>query len=290
MDYDVAFRIFPISGQDLHLLGFSLGDNFYVNSSMAFGARSSCRIFEMFARVMEWAFRKRTNWPFVTHYLDDFFFAHRSYVGCATLMHTFEELCNFVGAPLSSSKTVGPSTCLTFLGLSLDTVSQVVSIPSEKKTEAIILIECFLVFDTRKITVKRLQQITGKLQFVTKGVLVGRAFLRRLYDLLKTVQKVHGVAPNPKHHIKLLAGTIKDLKMWLQFLTNGKDENIIKNREVPFMHFLSSPHGPELFMDAAGAANLGIGFAFREHWGYACWPVVSLVKRDQVLHCLNCAQ
>ena len=58
MDYDVAFRIFPISGQDLHLLGFSLGENFYVNSSMAFGDHSSCRIFETFTTVMEWAFRK----------------------------------------------------------------------------------------------------------------------------------------------------------------------------------------------------------------------------------------
>ena len=136
-----------------------------------------------------------------------------------------------MGALLSASKTEGPSTCLTFLRLSLDRVSQVVSIPSEKIAEAIILIECFLVFDTRKITVKRLQQITGKLQFVTKGVPVGRAFLRRLYDLLKSVQKVHRVAPNPKHHVKLSAGAIKDLKMWLQFLTNGKDENMI-NKEA----------------------------------------------------------
>ena len=51
---------------------------------------------------------------------------------------------------------------------------------------------------------------------------------------------------NPKHHIKLSAGAIKDLKMWFQFLTNQESEIIVKNREVPFLHFMNSPHRPEL--------------------------------------------
>ena len=141
MDYDSTFRIFPISGQDLHLLGFTLGEDYFINSSMAFEARSSCRIFETFATAMDWSFQRKTNWPFITHYLDDFFFAHGNYVGCATLMHTFKELCSFVGSPLSPDKPVSPTMCLTFLGLTFHMINQVVTIPSEKIGEAIILIE-----------------------------------------------------------------------------------------------------------------------------------------------------
>ena len=52
-----------------------------------------------------------------------------------------------------------------------------------------------------------------------------------------------------------------------------------KNREVPFLHFMNSPHGPELFVHAAGVPNLEIGFAFREHWGYAGWFVTFFVQK-----------
>ena len=113
-DFDSAFRLLPVSAADLPILGFTLDDAFYINSTMAFRARSSCRIFETFAMAIEWAFRTGTGWTAVTHYLDDFFLAHHTYEGCASLMDSFQQLTDFVGAPLSPDKTVGPVQILTF--------------------------------------------------------------------------------------------------------------------------------------------------------------------------------
>ena len=125
MDYDSAFRIFPISGLDLHLLGFTLENEYYINSSMVFGARSSCRIFETFTTAMEWALIQRSGWHICTHYLDDFFLARGTYPECTEFMDTFQGLCDHVGAQLSPAKTEGPCTKLTFLSLQVDTVLQV---------------------------------------------------------------------------------------------------------------------------------------------------------------------
>ena len=52
VDYDSAFRLFPIIVDDLCLLGFTLNDRYYINSSMAIGSCSSCKIFEEFAVAM----------------------------------------------------------------------------------------------------------------------------------------------------------------------------------------------------------------------------------------------
>ena len=140
MDNDSAFRIFPISGLDLHLLGFILENEFYINSSMAFGARSSCRIFETFATAMEWALIQRSGWCTCIHYLDDFFLARGTYPECTAFMDTFQKLCDYVGAQLSPAKTERPYTKFTFLNLQVDTVLQVVSILNGKLHEALDMI------------------------------------------------------------------------------------------------------------------------------------------------------
>ena len=123
MDYDYAFRIFPISGLDFHLLGFTLDDMYYINSSMASGAWSSCRIFETFATAMEWALAQRTSWRKCTHYLDNFFLARGTYPECAAFIDAFQCLSNYVGIKLSPVKSKGSCIKLTFLGLLLDMVS-----------------------------------------------------------------------------------------------------------------------------------------------------------------------
>lgn len=46
----------------------------------------------------------------------------------------------------------------------------------------------------RKVTLRELQSLTGLLNFMCSVVLLGRAFLRRLFDLTKGVCRPH-------HHI-----------------------------------------------------------------------------------------
>ena len=61
VDFDAAFRNFPVLLQQLSVLSFTLDDKYFINSSMAFGARSSCKIFEEFATAIQWALEKETK-------------------------------------------------------------------------------------------------------------------------------------------------------------------------------------------------------------------------------------
>ena len=131
-DFDAAFHLIPISGLDLNLLGFTLDGNFFVNSSLAFGARSSCCLFEVFSTSIQFALVQWTGWDTALHYLDDFLLARGSYAECARYMAAFESLTEFVGAPLSLGKREGPATKLTFFGIEIDTVKQVIEIPVQK--------------------------------------------------------------------------------------------------------------------------------------------------------------
>ena len=80
--------------------------------------------------------------------------------------------------PVAEEKLEGPSVCLTFLGIELDTRRMIRHLPSNKLTESEGLIRDWL---PRKICmickVKELQSLVGKLQQACKVVCPDRTFL-----------------------------------------------------------------------------------------------------------------
>ena len=158
---------------------------------MAFGSQSSCWIFEAFSCALEWVLKQQSGQNSICHYLDDFLLAHSTYEGCAELMTDLQELTEFIGALLAPEKTEGPVTKLVFLGLTLDTIKLTISTPLTKQAKALQLIEAVFTAKQKHVTVKILQQIAGKLQFVSKGLPSGRAFLCRIYNLMMTALPKH---------------------------------------------------------------------------------------------------
>lgn len=153
------------------------------------------------------ALEYKSNLTDVIHYLDDFLFAgtHGS-TNCQYLIDQFQGLCQLLGVPLSKEKT---STCVSFLGLGIDTVKQSIFVPSDKVVE---LHEHIMeVQDKKKITLKQLQSLSGSLAFITEALPAGSAFSCRLYGLMSGASK-------PNHLIRLSRGIQYDLQMWLTFL------------------------------------------------------------------------
>ena len=65
-----------------------------------------------------------------THYLDDFLTAGPAHSNqCAYNLQTALAVCRSLGLPLHTGKCIGSSTCLTVLGIELDSVQQVASLP-----------------------------------------------------------------------------------------------------------------------------------------------------------------
>ena len=69
-------------------------------------------------------------------------------------------------------KTVWGMVIIVFLGILFDTLNQTVSIPVDKCAKAVDLL--MDVIGSRTVTVLKLQQLTGLLNFISTGVVPGR--------------------------------------------------------------------------------------------------------------------
>ena len=90
-----------------------------------------------------------------------------------------------LGIPIEEKKTVGPTTVLDFLGFTIDTLHIMVKIPQDKLVR--LRISLLDVLTKKKITLKNLESVTGLMLFCSKAIPSARAFIRRLYDLIASV-------------------------------------------------------------------------------------------------------
>ena len=100
---------------------------------------------------------------------------------------------------------------------------------------------------TESVTLKELQSLTGKLQFVS----VGRSFLRRLYDL--TIKKRLHVT------IKLSPGAMANLVTWLSFLKN------YNAKELYLTRLTLTTLTDHIYTDSS---DIGYGGTFRNEYFY----------------------
>ena len=83
-------------------------------------------------------------------------------------MTIMEYKCKKAGLPTETTKTAGPSSKITFLGMELDTVARVVRLPCEKLQE---LQELLDTWHGKKNRIKKDQQsIVGLLNHTCKAV------------------------------------------------------------------------------------------------------------------------
>ena len=62
VDFSHTFYNQGICLADLALLGFTLDGKYYLNSSVSFGAASSCQILERVATVLQWIVTSEMGW------------------------------------------------------------------------------------------------------------------------------------------------------------------------------------------------------------------------------------
>ena len=107
---------------------------------------------------------------------------------------------------------------------------------------------------------KQLQSICGFLNFLSRCIVLGRAFTRNLYAYIAGDLKQH-------HHIRINGEIRRDLNTWLTFL---------KHPAVyccPFMDFttLFSADQIKMYSDASRSKVRGWGAICVRDWTYAMW-------------------
>ena len=158
--YLVMKAVSPIDGKTYY----------FVDKCLPFGTSISCAHFQAFSDAIAFIVKSKTNKRTI-NYLDDYFFAALNKILCDLQVQTFMDIYKDIQFPVSMEKTFWGTTKLTFLGMLLDTLQQIVAVPDDKVTKAKILIDSILA--KKKVTVHKLQSLCSFLNFLGRSVVPG---------------------------------------------------------------------------------------------------------------------
>ncbi len=122
-DIEDAYKLVPVASTDHHFLGICWNTEFFYDHTLRMGCRTSCKIFEELSTVLQWILENKFHIKGVGHILDNFLMIANLQSGWSKYRKLFRSCCNELGIPLVSYKTIGPLTCLTFLGIIVDTIA-----------------------------------------------------------------------------------------------------------------------------------------------------------------------
>ena len=208
---------------DIELLGTFWQGLYFVELRLPFGLGSSVLIFNSFADVLAWILRNNYLIHILTHYLNDFWNAGpANSTQCASNLARIQYVFHKLGVPTAPEKLEGPTTCITYLGIEMDSVAQVIHLPPPKFQELLLLLGDWST--KKKCTKRELLSLIGKLAFAAKVVRSGRLFLRCLIDLSTSVTKLH-------HHVTSNLEARKDICWWSDFLPTWNGISIIPDKD-----------------------------------------------------------
>lgn len=252
-DVKEAYRMVPVHPDDQHLLGVQWEGSVYVDKVLPFGLRSAPKIFSAVADAIQWTLFHNGIQKGL-HYLDDFILVAKDLQSARSQRDILQSTFRNLNVPMEESKLEGPSPCLTFLGIEVDTMSLQVRLPRDK----LVSLKDSLRYSIqrRTLTKKELQRLTGLLQFATKVVRPGRPFLRRLYAM-------QDIGSHPNHFIRLNLPARADIMWWYIFMEEWNGVSLLWDLG------LQQPN-LQVYSDASG--SWGCGAFLDPLWFHIEWP------------------
>ena len=261
-DISDAFKLLPIHPSLWPFHAIKWDNQYYFYTRLVFGSRSSPKIFDHLSQAICWIASNIFNIPNILHLLDDFLTVDAPDTLADKTMALLSLIFNSLDIPIAPHKTIGPTNCLEYLGIMLDTKKMEARLPKEKVVR---ICEILHTFKHKKSCSKReLLSLLGHLNFASRVIRPGRSFVAYLINLSTTVKELH-------HHVKLSQDVRLELDMWLKFLSgwNGVsfflDDDITTNAD---MH---------LFTDATDKSFGGI---YHNQWFQGEFPAELLKEND----------
>ncbi|CAC5366108.1 unnamed protein product [Mytilus coruscus] len=186
-----AYRQIPVDPKDYNLIGFSLKGHYFVDRVLPMGLKSSAFICQTVTNAVR--FIAKNHDISLINYLDD----------CAGAE------INSCGLEESVEKASSPSHRMSFLGVWFDTENMTMEITPDRLVEIFDLVSFWLNKDTASL--KEVQSLIGKLNFIASCVRPGRIFISRILNFLREFKNedcVLEVSLELKH----------DLLWWSEFL------------------------------------------------------------------------
>jgi hypothetical protein len=230
LDVEAAYKQVAVRIADRALLGFKWEGKFYFELTLPFGLKSSGYRWELYAAALHYFFHHHLGVELVIHYVDDFLFVVDSREGGMALKAAALELCTRLGVPMAPDKAEGPSECLTFLGIELDTVAMTARLPAKKLSALRLLLDMWV--SRQHCTIHDLQSLTGSLRWACHVVRPGRAWLRRLIALTTELCRQRGRTDcHGEQQHSLTASARADVRWWHRFIGRWNGVSLILDIE-----------------------------------------------------------
>ncbi|CAG2255290.1 unnamed protein product [Mytilus edulis] len=254
-DVTDAFKLIPVHNSLWRFYGLKWNDMYYFYTRLAFGCRSSPKIFDTLSVAICWILQNNYGLRHVLHLLDDFLLINNPYVDATRNMNTMLYVFNSLKIPLSAHKTVGPSTSLEYLGIILDSMHMIAKLPDEKLVRIKDILYSYL--NRRSCTKREMLSLLGHLNYACKVIIPGRSFVSYLLTLAHSVRELY-------HHVTITKGCRDDMAMWFKFLSQWNGISFfISDNVINASDF-------HLFTDAS--STIGYGGYFRKRWFQGIWP------------------
>ena len=149
-----------------------------------------------------------------------------------------------LGVPLAAHKCMGPSTCLVFLGIEIDTIAMEFRLPQEKLSK---LEELLSEWQFKKVCSReKLESLLGHLNHACSVVRPGRSLIGKLISLLTEAKRKH------RNISRINSEARSDVRWWHMFIESWNGIPILRQQALAHPDY-------ELWSDASGS------------WGCRCF-------------------
>lgn len=291
LDVAAAYKVIVVRPEDYPLLGFKWLSKYYHDCTLPFGLRSSCRKWELFAAAIHYFLVVNGKIPYVEHYVDDFIIiippesetpspSHSDTSSSSssssppppppdpppTTAKEYRDralaMCKALGVPMEPKKTEGPTTCLIYLGIELDSIAMEARL-GVKRMDA--LRSLLSIWGAKTdATLHELQCLIGILSFASQVIRPGRTYLRRIIDFSIVVKQMSTSTHqfSPSLSVPIPDSVRDDIDWWTTFITDFNGITLLLEPT-----WVTSAH-LDMYTDACLA---GYGAVYKSQWMQGEW-------------------
>ena len=176
---------------------------------------------------------------FINHYLDDFIFAlPLSQASSGDIQHfntKYNTITDTLGIPRADAKDA-TGTCITILGIEIDSIQMVARLPTEKLNKAKHVTAIALSQST--ITLELAESLAGFLAFCATVTQLGRVYMRYIWTFVAAYP--HNAAKSMKRRIPAIVRA--DLLWWHTLLPSFNGIRFLDETARKVIHICISTH------------------------------------------------
>ncbi len=249
-----AFKVIPVKPELWPFQGLKYNGKYYFYKRLVFGSRSSPAIFTLLSEAIAWIVINKYKIPSFLFLLDDYIAIIKPEEDSDRVMALITHIFGKLSIPLNPSKTVGPTFCLEYLGLILDSDRMEIRLPLDKLERLREMLDSLLL--KKKCTKQQLLCLLGHLNFACRAIGPGRTFISRIIEATKGVKKLY-------YQVNLSQECKADMAMWKTLCDSWNGISLF------IEDTFTSAEQMDLFTDASG--TIGYGGYYRGSWFFGSW-------------------